>query len=388
MSVPATLTADEAARRRWDVLVVGAGPAGSLAAREAARRGLATLLVEREALPRWKVCGCCLNGSALAGLSAVGLGELPSRCGAVPLGRLRLGVSGRSADVALAGVSLSRQAFDAALASEAVAAGAAFLPRTRAALLDADAAGRTVALHGPDDERRTRAAVVLAADGLGGKLLARAGLTEAPPEPAARLGAGVVLADGPGFYAAGTVYMACGSGGYVGLVRLEDGRLDVAAALDAGLVRSCGGPGGAAARILDGVGWPAAGVAGADWRGTAPLTRRARRLGAERVFVLGDAAGYVEPFTGEGMAWALAAARAVAPLAERAVAGWRPELIGEWAAAYRRTITRRQGVCRLAAAVLRRPWLTRAAVALLRLAPALAAPVVRWLNAPVERVTM
>jgi flavin-dependent dehydrogenase len=382
MSVPATLTADEAASRRWDVLVVGAGPAGSMAAREAARCGLATLLVEREALPRWKVCGCCLNGCALASLGAVGLGGLPASSGAVPLRRLRLGVAGRSADVALTGVSLSRQAFDAALAAEAVAAGAAFLPRTRAALLESSATGRTVALHGADGERRTRSAVVLAADGLGGKLLARAGLSEAPAEPAARLGAGVVLADGPAFYAAGTVWMACGGGGYVGLVRLEDGRLDLAAAFDAEVVRSNGGPGPAARRILDSVGWPApAELADADWRGTAPLTRQARRLAAERVFVLGDAAGYVEPFTGEGMAWALAAARAVTPLVKQAVAGWRPEVEAAWTTVYRRVVTQRQGLCRAAAAVLRRPWLTRSIVALLRLAPGLAGSVVRRLNA-------
>jgi flavin-dependent dehydrogenase len=382
MVVPATLTADEAAARRWDVLVVGAGPAGGLAAYAAARCGLRTLLVERDALPRWKVCGCCLNGCALASLSAVGLGGLPQRCGAVPLRRLRLGVAGRSADVALAGMSLSRLSFDAALAAEAIAAGAAFLPRTRAALLDVEQTGRTVALHGPEGERRTTAAVVLAADGLGGKLLARAGLSAAPAEPAARLGAGVVLPDGPDFYAAGTVYMACGGGGYLGLVRLEDGQLDLAAALDPEFVRGHGGPGAAARLILADTGWPVpADLAAADWRGTAPLTRRARRLAAERVFVLGDAAGYVEPFTGEGMAWALAAARAVLPLVRRAVAGWRPDLEAAWTALYRRVVTQRQGICRTAAAVLRRPWLTKGVVALLQLAPGLAAPVVRRLNA-------
>jgi flavin-dependent dehydrogenase len=40
------------------------------------------------------------------------------------------------------------------------------------------------------------------------------------------------------------------------------------------------------------------------------------------LFVIGDAAGYVEPFTGEGMAWALAAADGLAPLAARAVGAW------------------------------------------------------------------
>jgi flavin-dependent dehydrogenase len=47
-----------------------------------------------------------------------------------------------------------------------------------------------------------------------------------------------------------------------------------------------------------------------DWLGTLPLTRRTPRPAGHRVLVVGDAAGYVEPFTGEGMAWALATASA------------------------------------------------------------------------------
>ncbi|HEY2155642.1 MAG TPA: FAD-dependent monooxygenase, partial [Isosphaeraceae bacterium] len=57
----------------WDALVVGAGPAGSIAARELARFGARTLLVERAAFPRWKVCGACLNGHALASIREAGL---------------------------------------------------------------------------------------------------------------------------------------------------------------------------------------------------------------------------------------------------------------------------------------------------------------------------
>jgi 2-polyprenyl-6-methoxyphenol hydroxylase-like FAD-dependent oxidoreductase len=184
-------------------------------------------------------------------------------------------------------------------------------------------------------------------------------------------------------YRPGTIFMASGRHGYVGLVRLESGGLGVAAALDVAEVRAAGSPGALAARLLDAVGWPVpAGLAGSGWRGTAALTRRATSLSAPRLFVLGDAAGYVEPFTGEGMAWALASAAAVAPLAARAVERWQPDLGRAWAECHRRTVTRRQFTCRAMAAVLRRPWLTRIVVGLLARLPALATPFVRAVNAP------
>ena len=164
-------------------------------------------------------------------------------------------------------------------------------------------------------------------------------------------------------------------------MRLEDGRLDLAAALDAAWVRACGGPGRAAAWLLAEAGWPAVPrLAELSWRGTPALTRRARHLATERLFLLGDAAGYIEPFTGEGMAWALAAGRAVAPLAARAADRWSPELAPAWSAVYYRLIARRQVFCRAVAAVLRSPPLTRAMIQLLSRAPALAAPVARYLG--------
>src|SRR5262249_52361505 len=158
---------------------------------------------------------------------------------------------------------------------------------------------------------------------------------------------------------------ACGQYGYLGLVRLEDGRLDLAAAFDSHWVRDCGGPGRAAGALLAEVGWPAvARLAELGWRGTPTLTRRARRLAAERLFLLGDAAGYIEPFTGEGMAWALASAQALAPLAARAVERWHPVLARQWSEAHRRLIGRRQLVCQLLATVLRSPRLTRTLIRL------------------------
>ncbi len=386
MTLAATLTLAEAAERTWGAVVVGAGPAGAAAARELARRSVAVLLVDRASFPRGKVCGCCLNGRAAAVLRAIGLGALAADCRAVRLESIRLAAGGRAATVPLiGGAALSREAFDAALVEAAVAAGAAFLPETRAILPDPHPKRglsdiRPLLLEQGERRAEASARVVLAADGLGGSFLARAGAA-APAEAGARIGAGATTAEAPDFYRPGVVYMACGAGGYTGLVRLEDGRLDVAAAFDAAWLRAAGGPGRAAAQMVREAGWPAAGrLEELPWRGTPALTRRPRRVAAERLFVVGDAAGYVEPFTGEGMAWALASGTAVAPVAAQAVERWRPELVHWWTDLHRRVVGRRQAVCRAAAAVLRRPWLTRLVVRLLVHAPALAGPVIRRLN--------
>jgi flavin-dependent dehydrogenase len=383
MTPGATLTLAQAARRPWPVVVVGAGPAGALAARELARRGRAVLLVDRAAFPRWKVCGCCLNVRALATLAGAGLGDLATRHGAVPLRDVLVAGRGCRARLPLpGGAVLSRSTLDAALVAEAVAAGAAFLPRTRAALGPVTAAGREVALTESGTTASVSASLVLAADGLGGQFLTGAGDVTAPPAANSRIGAGVLAADAPADFAAGCVYMACGSGGYVGLARLEDGRLDVAAAFDREAVRRAGGPGAAAAGILSEVGWPPVpGLADLPWRGTPPLTRQASRLSAERVLVLGDAAGYVEPLTGEGIAWALASAVAVAPLADRLADRWESSAGRTWAALHRRVVGGRQGTCRAAAQVLRHPRLARVAIHLLGRWPGLAGPVLRRLNA-------
>ena len=134
-------------------------------------------------------------------------------------------------------------------------------------------------------------------------------------------------------------------------------------------------------QLLTAAGWPLpSDMLNSRWRGTPALTRQARRVAGERVFVLGDAAGYVEPFTGEGMAWALAAGVAVAPLVIHAASSWQPDLESAWTAAYRRVVSRRQTACRATAAILRYPLLAGAVVAVLSRVPALAAPFVRHLN--------
>ncbi|MGL4465631.1 MAG: NAD(P)/FAD-dependent oxidoreductase [Planctomycetia bacterium] len=391
-TLPATLTPEQAAAAPWDLVVVGAGLAGAVAAGLSARRGRRVLLVDRADFPRWKVCGCCLNQHALAALDEAGLGEIPDGLNAVPINRFRLATGGRRAELPLpGGVVLSREAFDAALIKRAVDDGAAFLPRVRAELVAPDKTKpyRTVRLHpaGGEADRSTSfdvtARIVVAANGFDATLYAEDDGVAEVTRPDARIGAGAVGDASEDDYAVGVVHMAVGRHGYVGLVQREDGRLTLAAAFDRDFIRRTGGPGSAAKAVLAEAGLPpVADVASLAWRGTAPLTRRATKLYGWRMLRVGDAAGYVEPFTGEGMAWALAGGVAVVPILDQGVDLWSDAVGERWADAYRRTIARRQGTCRVVTELLRRPRCVAVAVRLLGFAPFLAAPIVRGLNRP------
>ncbi len=386
MPLEATITAAQAVQRPWDAAVVGAGPAGALAARELARRGASVVLIDKSRFPRWKVCGCCLNGAALAILEQAGLRELPGRLGARRLDRWRLCTRAGQAVCPLPdGVALSREAFDAALIEEAIAAGAEFLPETTARMpaLSQDGPALTITSAQFRLDSTLRSRVVIAADGLAGRLLDSQSHFATTIAPRARLGAGTILESGPSFFEDGVIYMISGRGGYVGLVRLEDGRLDVAAAFDKRHTRASGEPGAAATQILRDARVPLPrDLSEAVWRGTPALTRRRASVATAGVLVVGDAAGYIEPFTGEGMAWAMQSALAVAPLAAEAVAGWSPDLAARWTRQHRLLLGRRQRSCRRLGILLRSPLLTNVAVRLLIHAPWLAAPLMRSINAP------
>jgi flavin-dependent dehydrogenase len=405
MTVAATIDLPDAAADAWDVVVVGAGPAGAVAARETARRGASVLLVDKAQFPRWKVCGCCLNLRSLAALKQIGLGELPLERGGLPLTSFCLAAKGRQAQMRLpGGVSLSRQAFDAALVEQAILAGARFLPGTFVRLIAKEDSGslknqkqshntpapdspfsslscRRLHLRRDKQEGVVAAKLIVAADGLGGRLLAGEKSSDLEVDEESRIGSGVVADKFPSSYECGTIFMACAAGGYVGLVRLEDGRLDVATALDPKFVKRRGGLGPAAAAIVAEAGFPQIpGLEALAWRGTPLLTRRVLRPAGERVLAIGDAAGYIEPFTGEGISWALASGVAVAPLARSACRTWDETLAARWCTIYHHTISRRQRLCRLVAEALRHPRLTGWLVAGIAQMPALANPMIRYLN--------
>ncbi|WP_165245445.1 NAD(P)/FAD-dependent oxidoreductase [Paludisphaera soli] len=358
----------------YDVLVVGAGPAGSMSARELARRGARVLLVDRAEFPRPKVCGCCLNPRALATLDRAGLGRLATRLGAVELTAMELATEGRRASIARPlGVALSRDALDSALIDAAREAGAEFLPGTTAALREGPPDRPGLRLQRGDRAWDVSGRFVVSATGLSDGLFPVA--DRATPAPGAKLGAGAIAAFAPAGYEPGRIFMACGEGGYVGLVVLEDGRLDLAAALDPEAVRQAGGIGRLARSILEASALPAVhGVEALPWKGTPLLTRRPARLDGRGAFRVGDSAGYVEPFTGEGMAWALAGGEALGAILADALAGAEPRPERRWALAYRSRIARRQLTCRAVAKVLRTPWMTRSLVRVLEVRPSLARP--------------
>ena len=382
MTLPTSMDLTTARCRIWDTVVVGAGPAGAVAAREIARRGATVLLVDKATFPRWKVCGSCLNARALATLKAIDLGQVALNLQAIPLRRMCWATQGGHAELALPqGVAVSRERFDAALVTAAQEAGATFLPNTEARPLSVSEHCRFVSLRQDQMTVRISTRLLVVADGLGGSTSNSEPGLQRQVEPDSRLGAGVLLLQAPDYYLPGTIYMACARSGYVGLVRVEDGRLNIAAALVPDAVKQQGGLAGTAASILKAAGFPIPpDIAHVPWRGTPLLTRRLTRPYAQRMFILGDAAGYVEPFTGEGMAWALASGVAVAPLAVQAIQEWQPALGRHWGSLHRRIVTQRQVVIRAAAQVLRRPWLTQTLVHVLACWPGLAQPVLTWMN--------
>jgi flavin-dependent dehydrogenase len=374
----------------WDVIVIGAGPAGALAAHQLARRQLRVLLVDKRTFPRWKICGSCLNGVALRALETAGLGHLLDALGAVPLERIRLALQGRELELALpAGRSLSRGRLDLALSEAAIAAGAVLRAPWEATVAGSHPAGREVLLRCGADVQLTSARVVLVASGLGSPALGAELPIETRISPRARIGAGCELDAGVRGYGPGTIHMAIGRHGYVGLVRNEAGALNLAAAFDRPHLIAAGGPAASAAAVLAEAGFaPLPEAAAATWRATPALTRRSTPPAADRVLLLGDAAGYVEPFTGEGMGWALVGALAVVPLVLQGQQEWNTALEREWARRHGRLIGTRQRFCHGLAFALRRPGLSRALLVAAGRWPALTTPLLQHLDgAPRQRIT-
>jgi len=292
----------------WDVLVVGAGPAGSTAARVAAEGGARVLLVDAARFPRYKTCGGGLIGASLRALPPEALAVVERRVDRVTFS-LRGGPARtvRSARPFLAMVD--RERFDQALVDAATAAGVEFHDHVRVRAVEQR--GDSVAVR--TDAGELAASVVIGADGASGVTGRHVGVTIARAD----LGLEVELADAGEDWAR-RIHLDWGKDpGTYGWVFPKDGHLTV------GVIERKG-RGDATRAYLDRL---VAGLGMADravLRSSGHLTLW-RRPGSPvrqgRVLVVGDAAGLLEPWSRQGISFALRSGA----LAGEAAARARPE---------------------------------------------------------------
>lgn len=361
-------TIERAADHVWDSVVVGAGPAGSLTAHQLARSGHKVLLVEKSRFPRWKVCGACLGSAGVLALQRAGLGEVLARIGARPISATRLLWRGREVQIPMRGmVAVSRGALDLHLATAARSVGVEVLEGVRASI---KSNGR-VHLQSGGLELLVDTRSVVQASGL---RATEPGHSDLRIDPRSWIGLGVdsdVVEDLP----EDELLMIVGSRGYLGRVQTQDGRANWAAAVDPVFLRSRGSPTDAMQAICDeagvGLALPANG-----WTGTPALTRSFPAQ-AGSIFRVGDAAGYVEPITGEGMSWALLGALRLAPIVGDVIAG---RVVGNrWTADHRSLFRARRLRCQVVSRTLRSPLALHAAFATLGRSHAVRGVVVRRL---------
>ncbi len=376
----------------WDVVVIGAGPAGSIAAFGLAKAGLTVLLVEKAEHPRFKVCGSCLSIEGMQLLAQMGAAHKLDLLHPIPIRGIKMHSGGRSVSLRLPGGSIiSRSALDAALVENAIEHGAQYLSKTCATVMDYEGDWRCAELLNDGAKKRVFAKCVVAADGLSGRSLERVESMAARIGPNSRIGLGAI-ADPVHFerksFQPGTIYMFCGAHGYLGAVLLEDGRMDLAAAIDKQFLQRLGNP-GLAAKMLVEQSDPGAlqnmqFLEHLCWQGTETLTRKRESLAAPRLLAIGDAANYAEPFTGEGMTWAIASAKLATSLILEALSPEEKENFAwsRWNKDHGVLLGNRQQTSILMAHLLRRTFLVRAAIRILAVAPFLAQPIVTKIHSP------
>lgn len=167
-----------AAGAQFDVAVVGAGPAGSIAAFTLARSGASVLLLEREKIPRDKVCGDGLLPDAITLLSEIGLWDRVRRsCHAMATARM-YAPNGTWTDLSGTFCTIRRRQLDEILARAAEEAGAEL--RTNVAVTGFRVEeGYSVITTAPGaEEGEIRARLAILTSGANARLLKRFGLSD------------------------------------------------------------------------------------------------------------------------------------------------------------------------------------------------------------------
>ena len=334
------------ARERRDVVIVGGGPAGAATAISIARRGHDVLVLERAPTWRWRACGVFTSPATVAALQSLGVADadLATLARRVPAMRVETETGARfrltygdDGSLARAPVGFDRSALDPHLMALAADAGAEFRPGTTVrAVRDGQV---TIA-----DGSSIQARVVVGADGLRSVVARDAGVDRPPPlgdRPALTFHVEDPQPDG-----VRDARMVVFDGGYVGLAPVPGARVNVGIVLADERWRErlrAEGAASVAAAVMraipptddDPVPWDAPRICD-GLEGASPVGTRVTRRAGDDWLLVGDAAGFLDPFTGEGLHRALRSAEMGAAAIDAHLRGRTGAL-----AAYDRALARR-----------------------------------------------
>jgi menaquinone-9 beta-reductase len=279
---------------KFDVIIVGAGPGGSMAALVLSRAGKRVLVLEKSTFPRSKVCGYSLNPRCWPIWEKYGLTESFDELPHFDLGGFTLEKQGRPVvRHPFRGHktrTVERGVLDQWLASEAQKSGARFeFGVTVRNIFE----GRVITSAG-----EYHAPIVIGADGRN-SVVGRMSRLAQPPGPCGRVG-WQSFVDMPSL--GDHVYMNVFPEGYYGLNRIDENRTNITLVLfSEAKVR----PEEIMRRYLPGVTY-------GTWKSVHPISRRPWDVTDGQAWLVGDAARILEPLTGEGIYSALATAEMAA----------------------------------------------------------------------------
>ena len=299
----------------YDVLVVGAGPAGTVAARQLAAAGVRVRIVDRATFPRDKLCGDTLNPGCLAMLSRLDAAVAERiRASAFAITGMTITAPGGvtvNADYprGLTGAAVVRRELDEWLLEAAVVAGACFDPGVavqRPEVADGPLRVSGVRSRCGRREYALRARVLIAADGRTSRLATSLGLTKFAAKPR-RWAYGAYFAGVSGMSSHGEMHIR--GDGYVGVAPLPGGIANVCVVRDRPNL-TAGEP--AATVIANAIAADyvlrdrfARAAAVSDVAVLGPLAVESVAAGCPGLLLAGDAAGFVDPMTGDGLRFAM-----------------------------------------------------------------------------------